>query len=138
MDITTDLGAATRQPGAQPTAAADRARQQQCEALSHRERLDPPVEAGRPGSGDGTLLCPAQLPGTPDPVATNGLIGINSNAPFSSCPLWYVSTQSLTPWDAPLGGLRRNYHENTTLLSPKHHAFQAVAAYISSAIENQW
>src|SRR5215813_3739214 len=26
----------------------------------------------------GTLLCPAQLPGTPDPLATDGLSGINS------------------------------------------------------------
>src|SRR5215813_5135825 len=36
------------------------------------------MEGGRPGSGDGTLLCPAQLPGALDPVAANDLIGINS------------------------------------------------------------
>ena len=73
-----DPGAATGQPGAPPASAADRACQQQRQALSHRERPDPPVEGGRPRSGDGTLLCPAQLPGAPDPVAANGLIGINS------------------------------------------------------------
>ena len=28
-----------------------------------------------------TMLCPAQLPGAPDPVAANGLIGISSNGP---------------------------------------------------------
>src|SRR5205807_7787200 len=33
---------------------------------------------GCPRSGDGTLLCPAQLPGAPHTLATNGLIGINS------------------------------------------------------------
>ena len=32
---------------------------------------------------DGTLLCPAQLPGAPDPVATDDLIGINSNVLLS-------------------------------------------------------
>ena len=67
------------QPGAAPASAADRACQQQCQALPHRERPDPPVEGGRPRSGDGTLLCPAQLPGAPHALATNGLIGINSN-----------------------------------------------------------
>ena len=67
------------QPGAAPASAADRACQQQCQALSHRQRPAPPVEAGRPGSGDGTLLCPAQLPGASDPVAADDLIGINSN-----------------------------------------------------------
>src|SRR5262245_16075916 len=35
------------------------------------------MEGGRPRSGDGTLLCPAQLPGASEPVATNDLIGIN-------------------------------------------------------------
>ena len=29
--------------------------------------------------GDGDLLCPASLPGAPEPLAANGLIGINSN-----------------------------------------------------------
>jgi hypothetical protein len=37
------------------------------------------VEGRRPRSRDGTLLCPAQLPGALDPVAANDLIGINSN-----------------------------------------------------------
>src|SRR4030095_10227231 len=41
-------------------------------------RPDPFVEGGRPRSGDGTLLCPAQLPGALASVAANGLIGINS------------------------------------------------------------
>ena len=74
-----DPGATTGQPSAPPAAAADRACEQQCEALSHCERPDPPVEGGRPRSGDGTLLCPAQLPGAPESVAANGLIGINSD-----------------------------------------------------------
>jgi hypothetical protein len=39
-----------------------------------------PQVRDRPRSGDGTLLCAAQLPGAPEPVATNGLIGINSVA----------------------------------------------------------
>ena len=51
--------AATRQPGPALPPAADRACQQQREALSHRQRPPPPVEAGYPRSGDGTLLCPA-------------------------------------------------------------------------------
>src|SRR3954453_4703029 len=38
---------------------ADRACQQQCQALSPRQRPDPPVEAGRPGCRNGNLLCPA-------------------------------------------------------------------------------
>jgi transposase len=50
-----------------------------CQVLSYRERPDAPVEGGRPRSGDRTLLCPAQLPGAPHALATNGLIGINSN-----------------------------------------------------------
>src|SRR4029453_3006238 len=37
------------------------------------------MEGGGPRSGDGTLLCPAQLPGAFDPVAANDLIEINSN-----------------------------------------------------------
>src|SRR5262249_41342062 len=65
--------------GAPPASAADRACQQQCEALSHRERPDPPVEAGCPRSGDGALLCPAQFPGAPEPLVTYDLIGINSD-----------------------------------------------------------
>src|SRR5262249_40392607 len=36
-----------------------------------------------PRSGDGTLLCPAQLSGTADSVAADGLIGINSTHPWS-------------------------------------------------------
>jgi hypothetical protein len=42
------------------------------------------VEGGRPRSGDGTLLCPAQLPGALESVAANGLIGINSIDDFAS------------------------------------------------------
>src|SRR5215831_7019981 len=74
-----DPGARPGQPGAPPAAAPDRARQQQRQAVSDCERPDPPVEGGRPRSRDGTLLCPAQLPGTPDPMATDDLIGINSS-----------------------------------------------------------
>ena len=47
-------------------------------AVAHRERPPPPVEAGYPRSGDGTLLCPAQLPRAPHALATDDLIGINS------------------------------------------------------------
>src|SRR5262249_1143300 len=36
------------------------------------------VEGGHPRSGDGDLLCLAQLPGALDSVAANGLIVINS------------------------------------------------------------
>src|SRR5262249_20305857 len=63
-----------------PAAAADRACQQQCQALPHREGPAPPVEGGRPRSRDGALLCPAQFPGAPAPLAAHDLIGINSNA----------------------------------------------------------
>ena len=41
-------GAATGQPGTAPSPAADRACQQQCQALSHRQRPDPLVEGGCP------------------------------------------------------------------------------------------
>ena len=36
------------QPGPAPPPATHRACQQQCQALSHRQRPHPPVEAGRP------------------------------------------------------------------------------------------
>src|SRR4029450_7670795 len=72
-------GATPGQPGAPPAAAADRACQQQRQAVSHCERPDPAVEGGRPRSRDGALLCPAQFPGAPAPLAANDLIGINSN-----------------------------------------------------------
>jgi hypothetical protein len=36
------------------------------------------VETRSPRSGDGDLLCPAQLPGTPRPMETDDLIRINS------------------------------------------------------------
>src|SRR6266849_1113776 len=75
-----DTGAAHSQPGAAPPPAPDRTREQQCETLSHRQRPDPSVEARRPRCRDGTVLCPAQLPGAPHALATNGLIGINSIA----------------------------------------------------------
>src|SRR4029434_7215106 len=60
-------------------ASEDRACTQQCESLSHCERRDPPVEGRRPRSRDGALLCPAQFPGAPAPLAAHDLIGINSN-----------------------------------------------------------
>src|SRR5712691_9163266 len=72
-----ESGGVRGQPGAAPASAADRACQQQCEALSHRQRSDPPVEGGRTRSRDGHLLCPAPLPGAPHALATDGLIGIN-------------------------------------------------------------
>ncbi len=72
-----ESGGVRGQLGAAPASAADRACQQQCEALSHRQRSDPPVEGGRTRSRDGHLLCPAPLPGAPHALATDGLIGIN-------------------------------------------------------------
>jgi hypothetical protein len=77
---------AARQPGAAPASAADRACQQQRQALSYRQRPHPLVESGRPRSGHGTLLCPASFPCSPDSLATNGLIGINSMLQISSAP----------------------------------------------------
>src|SRR5262245_18264419 len=74
-----DPGAPTGQPGTPPAAAADRACHQQRQALSYYERPAPPVEGGRPRSRDGTLLRPAQCPGTPKPLAAHNLIGINSS-----------------------------------------------------------
>src|SRR5215831_5630956 len=71
-------GARPGQPGAPPAAAPDRARQQQRQAVLDCERPDPPVEGGRPRSRDGDLLCPAQFPGAPAPLAAHDLIGINS------------------------------------------------------------
>jgi hypothetical protein len=74
----THAGAARGEPSAAPAPTADRACQQQCQALSHRQRSAPFVEEGRPRSGDGNLLCLAQLPGASHALATNDLIGINS------------------------------------------------------------
>src|SRR5262245_27626959 len=37
----------------------------------------------------------------------------------------------------PRSRLPRNFHDNTTSLSPKHHAFQTVAAYISSIVSSR-
>jgi len=50
-----------------------------CEALSYRQRSDPPMEEERPRSGHGTLLCPTHLLGASEPMATNDVIGINSS-----------------------------------------------------------
>jgi hypothetical protein len=47
------------------------------------------VEGGRPRSRDGTLLCPAQLPGAPEPLVTHDLIGINSFI-VDMAPLWFA------------------------------------------------
>jgi hypothetical protein len=52
-------GAVRGEPGAAPSPTADRACQQQCEALSDCQRPDPALEGGRPRPGDGTVLCPA-------------------------------------------------------------------------------
>src|SRR5262249_16748008 len=45
---------------------------------SYVERYSKSMEGGHPRSGDGTLLCPAQLSSAPHPLAANSLIGINS------------------------------------------------------------
>lgn len=73
-----DAGARASQPSAPPAAAPDRAWPQQRQAVSHGQRPHPPVEGGHPRSRDGTLLCPAQLPGTFEPMAANDLIVITS------------------------------------------------------------
>src|SRR5215831_13044443 len=72
------VGATTDASHAHPASAADRARQQQCQAVSHRERPHPPVEGGGPRPRDGARLRSAQLPGTLEPLAAYDLIGINS------------------------------------------------------------
>src|SRR5262252_5587003 len=77
-------GTANRQPGAPPASAPDRACHQQRQALSHCERPDPPVEGGCPRSRDGALLCPAQFPGAPAPLAAHDLTGINSTVPVQA------------------------------------------------------
>src|SRR5712691_6262304 len=71
-------GTATGQPGPAPPSAADRACQQQRQALPRRQRPDPAVEGRRPRSRDGDLLRPAQFSGAPEPLVTYDLIGINS------------------------------------------------------------
>ena len=46
------------------------------------------MEEERPRSGHGTLLCPTHLLGASEPMATNDVIGINSNSmPHGSMPL---------------------------------------------------
>jgi len=57
---------------------ANQALHQQRQAVSHGARPDAPVEGGRPRSRDGALLCPAQCPSAPEPLAAHDLIGINS------------------------------------------------------------
>ena len=52
-----DVGAAQDQPDPAPPPAPGRTCEQQCEALSYCQRLDPAVEGGCPRSGDGDLLC---------------------------------------------------------------------------------
>src|SRR4029453_12555705 len=88
-----DPGARPGQPGTPPAAAADRACQQQRQAVSHGERPDAPVETGCPRSGDGALLCPAQFPGAPEPVAAHDLIGINSGEQTLRPILMHVPTR---------------------------------------------
>ena len=64
------MGATTGAPSA-PPAAADRARQEPCQALPYCAGSDLPVEARALGSGDSPVLCAAHLPGAPDPMAAN-------------------------------------------------------------------
>src|SRR5262249_24069256 len=66
----------------------------------HGERPDAPVEGGRPRSGDGALLRPAQFPGTPKPLAAYNLIGINSNgARDMACSIRRDTGDQLPPFD---------------------------------------
>ena len=71
-------GAESRQSTHRAPPRPHRAREQQCQALPYRPRHQPPPESGRPRSSDGNLLCVAQLSGTSHPVASDGLIEMNS------------------------------------------------------------
>src|SRR5262245_20234442 len=71
-------GAARGAPGAPPASAADRPCPEPCQAQSQRQRPKPPRKGGRACSRDGAVLCPAQFPGAPEPLAVHDLIGINS------------------------------------------------------------
>jgi hypothetical protein len=97
--------------------AADRACQQSCEVLPHRQRPAAFVEAGHPRPGDGNLLCPAQLPGASDPMATYGLnrdklkslnlVHLHPHALPSSVSLAAVRTVGIIhPHPRPAGPLR--------------------------------
>ena len=80
------------------------------------------ITGGRARSGDGALLCPAQLPGAPEPLAAHDLIKINSNLRPSPLLEHYparsmrrtlvqrvgqesVSLQALVPWCSSCNGL---------------------------------
>jgi hypothetical protein len=52
------VGAAHGEPGSPPTSAADRPCQEECQALSQRQRPQPPIEGRRSRSDEGPLLCP--------------------------------------------------------------------------------
>src|SRR5215510_5259098 len=60
------------------------------------------MEGRHPRSGDGTLLCPAQFPGAPHPLATNDLIEINSTVPLVVLnvfwPSWQMNRCSFCEW----------------------------------------
>src|SRR5712691_6073673 len=62
------------------------------------------MEGGCPRSGDGNLLCSAQLPGTPHALATDDLIGINSSVlfPFVWMPLTVGRAASVATIEAVL------------------------------------
>src|SRR5262249_47293776 len=94
-------GATPGQSGAPPAAAADRACQQQCQALSYRQRPHSSVERRYSGCGDGDLLRPAQFPGPPESLATYDLIGINSIASRRNraCSHAHLSRQWLRFWE---------------------------------------
>jgi hypothetical protein len=49
-----------------------------CHQRNYVETYSRSMERKCPRSGDGTLLCPASFPGASDPMAADGLIGINS------------------------------------------------------------
>ena len=67
-----DAGAGTGPPGPARPPAADRAWPPAGQALAQGHRPDPFGDGRQPRCRDGTLRCPASLPGAPDSVAANG------------------------------------------------------------------
>jgi hypothetical protein len=96
------------------------------------QRPHPLVEGGRPRCRDGTLLCPAQLPGAPHTLAANGLIGINSPCTCTPPSTFYKLLDIERPsfyghgegtlaletlgWCGRLQGFRRREEEKTFTL----------------------
>jgi hypothetical protein len=112
----THAGAAKSEPGAPPASAADRACQEECQALQPRQRPDPVVEGRYPRSGERTLLDPAPFPGALHLLVTDGLIGINSRDVQK--PLCYASSRHCVS----LSGQRDSPRRHSSLSRTGRHA----------------